>query len=193
MDSGMIYRAVAFGFLKHEVECTEESAAAYLSQIQFQVSCVKSEMRIYVDGVDVTSQLHTTKISAMSSHIAMLESVRGWLFGVQRGFADRFGKDPGIVVIGRDMGTIVFPEADLKFFITASLNVRAHRRFEDLRLSGANVSFQEVCDAIAKRDQRDSHRRIAPLRPASDAILINTDQLTPDLQAEIILKQIQER
>ncbi len=193
MDSGMMYRAVAFGFLKHEVECTEESASAYLSQMQFDASCVKSEMRIYIDGDDVTSQLPTPKVSAMSSQVAALKCVRSCLFSVQRGFAERFGKDPGIVVIGRDMGTVVFPNADLKFFLTASLDVRARRRIKDLRLTGADISFQEVYDAIEQRDQRDSSRKIAPLRQANDAILINTDQLTIEHQVQFMLDHIQER
>ncbi len=193
MDSGVMYRAVAFGFLKHDIESTERGAAAYLPKMHLKVSCIQSSMKVYVDEEDVSSRLHTSRITEMSSRIAMLRSVREFLLEVQHGFGDRFGEDPGVIAVGRDIGTVVFPDAERKFFVTASPEVRARRRLAELSQTGVTDSFQEVCDAIIERDRQDSQRVIAPLRKASDAIVINTDHLTPDEQAAIVLGYILER
>ncbi len=193
MDSGVMYRAVAFGFLKHDIESTERGAAAYLPKMHLEVSCIQSSMKVYVDEEDVSSRLHTSRITEMSSRIAMLRSVREFLLEVQHGFGDRFGEDPGVVAVGRDIGTVVFPDAERKFFVTASPEVRARRRLAEFSQTGVTASFQEVRDAIIERDRQDSQRVIAPLRKASDAIVINTDQLTPDEQAAIVLGYILER
>ena len=123
----------------------------------------------------------------------MLRGVREFLLGVQHGIGDRFDEDPGVVAVGRDIGTVVFPDAEWKFFVTASPEVRARRRLAELSQTGIETSFQEVCDAIIERDRQDSQRVIAPLKKASDAIVINTDDLTPDEQAAIVLKYILER
>lgn len=193
MDSGVMYRAVAFGFLKHDIESTERGAAAYLSKMNLKVDCIQSRTKVYVDEEDVSSRLHTSRITEMSSRVAMLRGVREFLLEVQHGIGDRFDEDPGVVAVGRDIGTVVFPGAKWKFFVTASPEVRARRRLAELSRTGVETSFEEVCDAIVERDRQDSQRAIAPLRKASDAIVINTDDLTPDEQAAIILEYVLER
>ena len=193
MDSGMMYRAVAFGFLKHDVESTERGAAAYLPKMNLKVNCIQSRTKVYVDEEDVSSRLHTSRITEMSSRIAMLRGVREFLLKVQHKIGDRFDEDPGVVAVGRDIGTVVFPDAERKFFVTASPEVRARRRLAELSQTGVETSFKEVCNAIIERDRQDSQRAIAPLRKASDAIVINTDHLTPDEQAAIVLEYILER
>ncbi len=193
MDSGVMYRAVAFGFLKHDIESAERGAAAYLPKMNLKVDCIQSHTKVYVDEEDVSSRLHTSRITEMSSRIAMLRSVREFLLEVQHGIGDRFEENPGVVAVGRDIGTVVFPGAKWKFFVTASPEVRARRRLAELSQTGVETSFEEVCNAIIERDRQDSQRTIAPLRKASDAIVINTDDLTPDEQAAIILEYVLER
>ncbi|MDE2825868.1 MAG: (d)CMP kinase [Bacteroidota bacterium] len=192
MDSGLIYRAVALGFLKTGLESTEQDAEISLRRFQVEVTCVERHMHVHLDGVDVTAELHTPQITEMASQVAALKNVRKRLFGLQRGFGDRFGANPGIVVVGRDMGTVVFPHADLKFFITASLEVRAQRRLIELHQAGEASSFESVLRAIAFRDRQDSERKVAPLKKALDAVMIETDKLTLAEQIDIILGHVLE-
>lgn len=192
MDSGLIYRAVALGFLKTGLESTEQDAEISLRRFQVEVTCVERHLHVHLDGVDVTAELHTPQITEMASQVAALKNVRKRLFGLQRGFGDRFGDNPGIVVVGRDMGTVVFPHADLKFFITASLEVRAQRRLIELHQAGEASSFESVLGAIAARDRQDSERKVAPLKKALDAVIIETDKLTLAEQIDIILGHVLE-
>lgn len=192
MDSGLIYRAVALGFLKTGLESTEQDAEISLRRFQVEVTCVERHMHVHLDGVDVTAELHTPQITEMASQVAALKNVRKRLFGLQRGFGNRFGANPGIVVVGRDMGTVVFPHADLKFFITASLEVRAQRRLIELHQAGEASSFESVLGAIAARDRQDSERKVAPLKKALDAVMIETDKLTLAEQIDIILGHVLE-
>lgn len=192
MDSGLIYRAVALGFLKTGLENTEQDAEISLRRFQVEVTCVERHMHVHIDGVDVTAELHTPQITEMASQVAALKNVRKRLFGLQRGFGDRYGADPGIVVVGRDMGTVVFPHADLKFFITASLEVRAQRRLIELHQVGETSSFESVLRAIAERDRQDSERKVAPLKKALDAVMIETDNLTLADQIDMILGHVLE-
>ncbi|MXY07793.1 MAG: (d)CMP kinase [Rhodothermaceae bacterium] len=192
MDSGLIYRAVALGFLKTGLESTEQDAEISLRRFQVEVTCVERHMHVHIDGVDVTAELHTPQITEMASQVAALKNVRKRLFGLQRGFGDRYGANPGIVVVGRDMGTVVFPHADLKFFITASLEVRAQRRLIELHQVGETSSFASVLRAIAERDRQDSERKVAPLKKALDAVMIETDNLTLADQIDMILGHVLE-
>lgn len=193
MDSGLIYRAVALGFLKTGLESTERDAEISLRRFQVEITCVERHMHVHIDGVDVTAELHTPQITEMASQVAALKNVRKRLFGLQRGFGDRYGADPGIVVVGRDMGTVVFPHADLKFFITASLEVRAQRRLIELHQVGETSSFESVLRAIAERDRQDSERKVAPLKKALDAVMIETDKLTLADQIDMILGHVPEQ
>lgn len=193
MDSGLIYRAVALGFLKTGLESTEQDAETSLRRFQVEITCVERHMHVHIDGVDVTAELHTPQITEMASQVAALKNVRKRLFGLQRGFGNRYGAKPGIVVVGRDMGTVVFPHADLKFFITASLEVRAQRRLIELHQVGETSSFESVLRAIAERDRQDSERKVAPLKKALDAVMIETDKLTLTDQIDMILGHVLEQ
>ena len=193
MDSGIMYRAVAFGFLKHGVALNEKEILAYLSMIRLEVSCIQASMKVHIDGKDITAKLHTSRVSEVSSRIAVFGGVREWLLGVQRGFGDQYGTAPGVIAVGRDMGTVVFPRAELKFFVTAPLAVRASRRNAELLQAGGSLSLEEVRNAIKERDDQDSRRKVAPLKKALDAITIDTGNLTPESQAEIVLRYIWER
>ena len=177
MDSGLMYRGVAYALLKHQIECVDHRVEAFLPQMQLEVLSVDSIMNVYVD----------------SSDVAKIPNVRQWLFKIQRTFSKQYGDDPGIVTVGRDMGTVVFPDATLKFFLTASIDVRAQRRVQEFRQKGITMNYQEVHEAIVHRDHQDIHRTIAPLKQAPDAILINTDDLTPEGQANIILSKVREQ
>lgn len=193
MDSGMMYRALAFEFLTRGTVLSEEALTASLAEIQLDVRCKQAMMRVHIDGKDVTDYLHTSRVSEVSSRIAAFRVVRDWLLGVQQAFGDRYGTDPGIIAVGRDMGTVIFPQAELKIFVTASLAVRAERRHAELLRAGSKISLEDVCDSIRERDIQDSSRKISPLKKAPDAITIDTGNLTPDSQTEIVLEYIRER
>ena len=193
MDSGLIYRGVALGFLEAGLESTADNAEISLQRFQIEITCIDRHMHVHIDGVDVTTELHTPQITEMASQVATLPSVRKRLFGLQRRFGDRYGANPGIVVVGRDMGTVVFPHADLKFFITASLEVRAQRRLTEFHQVGETPSFESVLGAIAERDRQDSERKIAPLKRALDAVLVETDKLTLAEQIDIIFRHVIEQ
>lgn len=193
LDSGMMYRTVALAFLQNASPCSEPAAQEILASIHLETTFDGVHMGMRLNGRDTTQLLRTPELSALASQVAAIEAVRQFLLPLQRGLASRFGRDPGFVAEGRDMGTVVFPSADLKFFLTASTEVRARRRMVELQMQGENLAFHEVLRAIVARDQQDSMRSLAPLRQASDAILINTDDLTLDEQAERVLGYIRER
>lgn len=193
MDSGMMYRGLAFGVLKAGIQDTQEAVAAYLPHVRLDVSYSQSQMIILVEGKDVSSELLTSRVSEISSRISRFQCVRSFLFQLQREFGDRFGRHPGVIAVGRDMGTVIFPRADLKFFVTASIEVRARRRYEELCRSEATISYEQVLQAIRDRDFNDAKRKIAPLKRTSDMILVETDHLTPEGQAKRILDHIREQ
>ena len=193
LDSGMMYRTVALAFLQNASPCSESAAQEILASIHLETTFDGGRMGMRLNGRDTTQLLRTPELSAMASQVAAIEAVRQFLLPLQRGLATRFGRDPGLVAEGRDMGTVVFPNADLKIFLTASTDVRARRRMVELQMQGESWAFHEVLRAIVARDQQDSMRSLAPLRQASDAILINTDHLTLDQQAERVLGYIRER
>ena len=192
MDSGMMFRGLAFGVLKAGIQDTQEAVAAYLPHVQLDANCIQSRMIVFIDGEDVTAELLTSRVSEVSSRIAKFRSVRSFLLQRQREFGDRFGRQPGVIAVGRDMGTVVFPQADLKFFVTASVEVRAQRRYEELCMAEHTISYEEVLQAIKERDSNDSKRKIAPLKQTSEMILVETDHLTPERQANLILEHIRE-
>ncbi len=188
-----MYRTVALAFLRHATAYTEAAAKDLLASVHLEITFDGTRMGMRLDGHDITPLLRAPEISAMASRVATMKSVRQYLLPLQHGLATRYGLDSGLVAEGRDMGTVVFPEADLKFFLTASMDVRAQRRLFDLHKQGENVVYEEVLSAIIARDEQDSKRSLAPLRQAADAILINTDLLSLDEQVDLVLNYIWER
>lgn len=177
LDSGALYRLVALAASHHAVPLDDEvslkTLAAYLD-VQFTAGEGGIEGHIVLEGEDVTDAIRTEECGKGASVVAALPSVRQALLQRQRAFRE----PPGLVADGRDMGTVVFPDAELKVFLTASREERAQRRYKQLNAKGVSVNLQHILGELAERDARDSERSVSPLRPAADAITIDTTALT---------------
>jgi cytidylate kinase len=185
LDTGALYRALAWKAMqrglrpqdtRYIIEMTRET------RVELQQS--NGEQRVLVDGEDVTEAIRVPEVGNLASPISAIPEVREILLDWQR----EFGRQGGIVAEGRDTGTVVFPKADVKIFLTASLDERARRRHKELLERGINISFEQVKLDMEARDQRDSTRHVAPLRPAPDAVLINTDHMSLDEVVEEVLR-----
>lgn len=191
LDSGALYRVLALGAQKHGVALDNEQALNVLAEhLDVQFFARESEApHIILEGEDVTETIRTEKIGNAASIIAALPAVRAALLSRQRAFRDK----PGLVADGRDMGTVVFPDAELKIFLLASPEERALRRYNQLKERGINVTLGDLIEELRVRDRRDKERIVAPLKPADDAICIDTDRLTIEQVVERILFEIKRK
>lgn len=192
LDTGAMYRAAALALLRAGRPITEDAAAELLPETTIDVHVGRSGTRVLLDGQDVTDALRRPEVSEASSHASALRPVRERLIAEQRRVARQIGA-LGLVVEGRDIGTVVFPEADLKVFLTASIEERARRRHRELRTSAEHLSLPEVRQEILRRDERDRQRALSPLKPAHDAITVDTSGLSLDEQVERIIDLLKAR
>ncbi len=184
LDSGALYRLLAFAARNHGVDLTNEEALKLLAahlDVQFGAGGGHG-MQIILEGEDVTSAIRNEQVGAGASQVAALPVVRDALLQRQKAFRE----PPGLVADGRDMGTVVFPDAPLKIFLTASAEERARRRFLQLKAKGDDVNLASLLDEIRARDERDTQREVAPLKPADDAVQLDST----DLSIEQVLGQI---
>ena len=179
LDSGAMYRLVGLAAQRHGIALDDEDAivtlAAYLD-VSFQAQKPGEPARIYLESEDVTDLVRTEEAGNLASRVAVIPAVRVALLGRQRAFCG----PPGLVADGRDMGTVVFPDAVLKIFLTASAEVRAQRRYKQLNDKGLDVNLDALFQEIKERDQRDMERTVSPLRPADDAVIIDTSNIGID-------------
>ncbi|MDR3492684.1 MAG: (d)CMP kinase [Gammaproteobacteria bacterium] len=188
LDSGVLYRALALAAQKHDVSLENEPALQVLAEhldIQFKASETGDATVILLEGQDVTHDIRTEKVGNAASKVGALPAVRLALLSRQRAFQE----PPGLVTDGRDMGTVVFPNADLKIFLTASADERARRRFSQLKEKGIDVNLSDLVKELSERDKRDQERAVAPLKPATDAVCIDTDKLNIQQVVEYIIKE----
>ena len=188
IDTGAMYRAVAWKALQTDIAADNADALTEIAQkITLFLSPLDSEGKqtVSVDGADVTALIRTPEVSALTSTISALSPLRRVLVECQR----KMGREnaAGVVLDGRDIGTVVFPSADVKIFLTASAEERARRRYEELRGRGLPADFHQVLTEQIERDTRDSQREDSPLVIAADATLLNTDGLTAEAVAEQII------
>lgn len=172
LDSGALYRAVGVAAGWAGTDLSDRNALmrlAFDTQIEFRADG-DAEPRVIVNGVDATDELRTETAGAAASAIAAIPEVRAALFQKQRSFLC----SPGLVADGRDMGTVIFPEAKYKVFLTASAEERAKRRYKQLKDKGLGITIEDLLREIQARDARDAQRTVAPLRPAVDAVLMDT-------------------
>lgn len=190
LDSGALYRLAALAAMNHGVDFDNESALAVIAEhldIRFQQQ--GDAVVILLEGDDVTRQIRTEEVGSNASRVAAFGRVREALLKRQRAFRT----EPGLIADGRDMGTVVFPEANLKIFMTASAEERAKRRFKQLRDSGASADYDRVLADIVERDERDSNRAVAPLKPAADAVVIDTTVQSIDEVMDQVLALVTDR
>jgi len=190
LDSGALYRLLAFAARNHGVDLTNEEAlkalAAHLD-VQFGAAEAGHGMRIVLEGEDVTEAIRNETVGAGASQVAALPVVREALLQRQKAFREM----PGLVADGRDMGTVVFPDATLKIFLTASAEERARRRFLQLKAKGDDVNLASLLDEIRARDERDTQRAVAPLKPADDAIQLDSTALSIEQVLGQILSEVE--
>ena len=188
LDTGALYRAVAWKVISSGIDCTnQEAIKGLLDDIELKVNW-RSELNasVTIGSRELGSQLRTPEVTRMASTVAALPVVREWLLPVQQ----RLGENGGIVAEGRDMGTRVFPYADVKFFLDAKLETRASRRHQENQASGQMSDLQENQEQIAERDARDRTREVDPLEPAEGAVVIDSTTLTLDEVVETMLGRI---
>ncbi|MFT5140332.1 MAG: cytidylate kinase [Rhodothermales bacterium] len=190
MDSGALYRLVAIAAIDSSVDSQDFPALASIAEnLDFEFRRVGEETIALLSGKDVSYRLRTEVISAMASKVAAVKVVRAAMIDRQRAFA----QPPGLVADGRDMGTIIFPDAKLKIFLTASVKIRARRRYKQLKDKGESVTLPRLFREIELRDERDMTREIAPLKPAKDAVIIDSTEFSIDQVLDKIYEIAKER
>ena len=192
LDSGALYRLVALAAQRHGLRWDNEPALVPLAghlDVQFSTDTRGNEARVLFEGEDVTDAIRTEECGMGASQVAVLPGVRAALLDRQHAFREA----PGLVADGRDMGTVVFADAPLKIFLTAAAEERAQRRFKQLKEKGISVNFASLLEEIAARDARDSQRNAAPLKPAPDAVIVDTSTLSIDHVVEQVLTLCRER
>lgn len=186
LDSGALYRLLAFAAGNHGIDLTNEES---LKQLAAHLDVQFTGERIILEGEEVTQAIRNEQVGAGASMVASLPAVRDALLQRQRAFRET----PGLVADGRDMGTVVFPDAPLKVFLTASAEERARRRYLQLKAKGDDVNLASLLDEIRARDERDTQRAVAPLKPADDAIMLDSTEMTIEQVLERILREVAER
>lgn len=177
IDTGALYRAVAYYFKSNEI--SEENIKNALKNIDLKAKNIDGKFNVFLNGENVTDKIRAEEISKMTSKISKCPEVRDFLLELQRSLA----KSENCVMDGRDIGTVVMPNAEIKIFLTAAPETRAMRRFDQL---GRSVPFENILEDLKKRDYQDTHREIAPLKMASDAILIDNSDISLEQTVEKI-------
>jgi cytidylate kinase len=175
IDTGAMYRTLAYKALKLGIDINSDTDAVehMLSDTTVDIRHCDDGQHMFADGEDVTAYIRTPEVSMGASDIAKIPSVRKWLLDLQRSFA----RSNNCIMDGRDIGTVVLPDAKVKIFLTASPEARAERRLAELREKGSDISFEQVLEDMKKRDENDASRSCAPLKQADDAVLVDTSEL----------------
>ncbi len=195
IDSGAMYRAVALYALRHNLvtdgELKKEELIGALSEIkiEFKYNPVSKKSDTFLNGENVEAEIRQLPVSQNVSPVATIAEVRAAMVRLQQ----EMGKNKGIVMDGRDIGTVVFPDAELKLFVTATAEIRARRRFDELKVKGEDVSFAEILENVKERDFIDSTREASPLRKADDALVLDNSYLTREEQMEWVIGKVEER
>ncbi len=174
VDTGAMYRAIGLHLMREGVNTDDEAEVnAHLDSADVRLAMEDGMQKVYLNGEDVTTAIRTEEAGMMASKTSAYSKVREKLVSLQQ----KIAADCSVVMDGRDIGTVVLPHADLKIFLTASVEERARRRFNELKKKGQQADFQAIMEDIAKRDYQDTHREISPLRQADDAILLDTSDM----------------
>jgi cytidylate kinase len=189
LDSGALYRLTALAAQKHGVALDNESSVAVLAKhldVQFMPQD-EGLVNTILEGEDVSGDIRTEEVGAMASKVAALPEVRQALLERQRDFAQA----PGVVADGRDMGTVVFPRAPVKIYLTASAEERAKRRFLQLQEKGKAADIEKILSEIVERDERDMNREVAPLKPAIDALVVESTNMSIEQVLDVVITELQ--
>ncbi len=189
IDTGAMYRALTLKVLESNVDPNDEDSIVKLAEnTKIELVYENGNLKVILDEHDVSDKIRTPEVTSLVSIVSAHPKVRDIMVKKQR----ELGKNGGVVIDGRDIGTVVFPNADLKIFMTADVKERAKRRQKELRTQGFEIEIEKLIKEIEERDELDSNREVAPLKKADDAIEIDTTNLTIDEQVEIVLKKAYE-
>lgn len=192
VDSGAMYRAVSMYFLQHKIDCHNEAevnVALGNIRLSFVWNNDKMQSDIYLNGQNVSGEIREMNVASKVSEVAALPAVRHFAVAQQQ----NMGLEKGIVMDGRDIGTVVFPDAELKIFVTASIAVRTQRRYDELKHNDPNVSIEEVRNNLQARDYIDTTRKESPLKQAADAILLDNSNISREEQLQLVLGWAREK
>ena len=190
VDTGALYRAVGVYCLRKGITTTDaEGVGAILGEITVELKFIDGVQHVFLNGDDVSTEIRLPEASMAASNVSAIPAVRAFLFDLQRDIAAK----NNCIMDGRDIGTVVLPDAQVKIFLTADDEERAMRRYRELKEKGSEVTFQEVFDDLRVRDYNDSHREIAPLKPAEDSVIVNTTGYTLEESIEKIVNTVKEK
>lgn len=189
VDTGALYRAVAYNAVKNGVIDDEQGIISMLDDTKVELKYVEGVQSVYLNGEDVSGFIRTPEISMGASKVSAIPQVREFLLNLQREIA----KTNNVIMDGRDIATVVLPDAEVKIFLFASPECRAERRYKELVEKGENVSFDDVLKDVNQRDYQDSHREIAPLKPSEESIMADTSKLTLQESIDLIVNTIKEK
>ena len=190
IDTGALYRTVGLNALRKGADLQSDDAiiATLTDDVKVELKFIDGEQRMFLSGEDVSDKIRTPEASMAASRVSAVPKVREYLFDLQK----KLARENSCVMDGRDIGTVVLPDADVKIFLTASPEARAERRFKELTEKGMDVKYEDVLADMIKRDYDDSHRAIAPLKQADDAILCDTSEINLEESIQLVINTIKD-
>lgn len=190
VDTGALYRTIGLSCIENNIDISDADAVfSVLSKTDINIVFLNGEQRVLLNDKDVSEKIRTEQISMAASTVSAIPEVRKFLLDLQRGFA----KTDNVIMDGRDIGTVVLPNAQVKIFLTASPEKRAERRFKQLAEKGIDAEYDDILSDIIKRDYNDSHRKTAPLKPAENSVIIDTTTLTLEQSIKKIADTVKEK
>ena len=187
IDTGALYRTVGLNALR-KGQSDDAIIATLTDDVKVELKFIDGEQRMFLSGEDVSDKIRTPEASMAASRVSAVPKVREYLFDLQK----KLARENSCVMDGRDIGTVVLPDADVKIFLTASPEARAERRFKELTEKGMDVKYEDVLADMIKRDYDDSHRAIAPLKQADDAILCDTSEINLEESIQLVINTIKD-
>ncbi len=190
VDTGALYRAVGVNGLRNKLDTKDEkSIKKMLKNTKVELKYIDGVQHVFLNDEDVSEEIRTPEASMAASNVSAIQCVRDFLFDTQRDIA----KKNNCIMDGRDIATVVLPDAQVKIFLTASAEVRAQRRFLELQQKGSTDTYEKVLEELKQRDYQDSHREIAPLKPAEDSIIVDTSEMPLDVSISTVVNLIKEK
>lgn len=190
VDTGALYRSIALNAILNNIDISNETQVEnLLEDTKVEIKFIDSEQRVFLNGTDVSDKIRTSEVSMMASKVSALPVVRAFLLDLQRNIA----KENNVIMDGRDIGTVVLPDAQVKIFLTASPECRAKRRYNDYLAMNKEEDYNKILQDIIERDYNDSHRKIAPLKPAEDSVTIDTSDDTLEQSVERIIEIVKQK
>jgi len=190
IDTGAMYRAITFLAIKNNILNDHEEITMLANSCEMKMEFIEGNTKIQVDGVDLTAEIRSPEVNSHVSEVSKIVGVRAALVKKQR---DMVTENEGVVMEGRDIGTVVFPDADVKIYLTATIDERSHRRAKEFAEQGKSIPVEAVRDNLVQRDKIDSTRAVSPLSKAQDAIEVDTSNTTIEEQVEIILRHVNKK